>query len=508
MPCANWTRTACCRGAPWISYWPHTGSWRRLENFIQAIRDQQTHDLPVEAADRARLALAMHFDEWDGLDSALAGHRSNVSQCFQEIAFRVDTDTKPELAESTFGALWDARSNEQSLVRLFAQLGFSNSREVAKELNSFSKSADVQRIDSSAEERLFKFMPVLLGELHTRESPQLILQRVLKIVVRILRRSAYLALLNENRPALQRLVDLCEQSAYLASEIERFPLLLDEMLDPRLFTSAVSTDDMHSDIAERLRQVDGSDSERRIEVLSQYQQATLFRIAIADFSGELPIMKVSDALTALAELVLTRALDIAWKDLVRKHGTPWCVVQGCRRQAGLGVIAYGKLGGMELSYGSDLDLVFLHDSAGDKQRTDGEKPLDNSIFFARLVRRLVHFLTTQTSSGALYEVDTRLRPSGRAGLLVTSVEAFERYQLENAWTWEHQALLRSRPVAGSVCVKRSFENVRIETLRFRVDQQNLAAEVSSMRSRMRQKLDKKYANAVRSQTGIGRYCRR
>jgi len=195
-------------------------------------------------------------------------------------------------------------------------------------------------------------------------------------------------------------------------------------------------------------------------------------------------------LTALAELVLTRALDIAWQDLVRKHGTPWCAVQGCRRQAGLGVIAYGKLGGMELSYGSDLDLVFLHDSAGDKQRTDGEKSLENSMFFARLVRRLVHFLTTQTSSGALYEVDTRLRPSGRAGLLVTSVEAFERYQLENAWTWEHQALLRSRPVAGSVCVKRAFENVRTETLRFRVDQQNLAAEVSSMRSRMRQKLDK------------------
>jgi len=440
---------------------------RRLENFIQAIRDQQTHDLPVEAADRARLALAMQFDGWDALDSALAGHRCNVSQCFQEIAFRVDTDTKPELAESTFGALWDLRSNEQSLARLLTQLGFSNSGEVAKELNSFARSADVQRIDSSAEERLLKFMPTLLGELHTRESPQLVLQRVLKIVIRILRRSAYLALLNENRPALQRLVDLCEQSAFLASEIERFPLLLDEMLDPRLFTSAVSTDDMHSDIAERLRQVDRSDSERRIEVLSQYQQATLFRIAIADFSGELPIMKVSDALTALAELVLTRALDIAWQDLVRKHGTPWCAVQGCRRQA-----------------------VFLHDSAGDKQRTDGEKSLENSMFFARLVRRLVHFLTTQTSSGALYEVDTRLRPSGRAGLLVTSVEAFERYQLENAWTWEHQALLRSRPVAGSVCVKRAFENVRTETLRFRVDQQNLAAEVSSMRSRMRQKLDK------------------
>src|SRR5690606_27283796 len=195
-------------------------------------------------------------------------------------------------------------------------------------------------------------------------------------------------------------------------------------------------------------------------------------------------------LTELAEIVLSRTLSIAWKDLASRHGRP--VVRGEQgpRPAGFGVIAYGKFGGMELSYRSDLDLVFLHDGHGSDQNTDGPKALENSMFFVRLVRRVVHFLTTQTHSGALYEVDTRLRPSGRSGLLVTSVEAFERYQEENAWTWEHQALLRARPVAGSATVAREFERVRAETLKERVRRDRLLNDVKEMRAKMRDRLDK------------------
>jgi glutamate-ammonia-ligase adenylyltransferase len=189
--------------------------------------------------------------------------------------------------------------------------------------------------------------------------------------------------------------------------------------------------------------------------------------------------------------------------MIKKHGKPTCLLDGVRRKAGFGVIAYGKLAGMELSYQSDLDLVFLHDSAGDEQQTSGSAPLDNNMFFARLVRRLVHFLTTQTSSGALYEVDTRLRPSGRSGLLVSSVEAFERYQLENAWTWEHQALLRSRSVAGSVKVRREFEEVRSNILRKLVDETKLTDDVVKMRSRMRDQLDKSSADQFDLKQGHG-----
>ena len=201
-------------------------------------------------------------------------------------------------------------------------------------------------------------------------------------------------------------------------------------------------------------------------------------------------MKVSDRLTELAEIVLHEALSIAWSDLVERHGVPIVKSDAAEREAGFGVIAYGKFGGMELSYGSDLDLVFLHDSVGTGQETDGPRPLDNTMFFGRLVRRLVHFLTAQTPSGALYEVDTRLRPSGRSGLLVVNMEGFEKYQEDNAWTWEHQALLRSRPVAGSQAVQREFERIRTETLRRRVRRDRLLDDVLSMRARMRTQLDK------------------
>jgi glutamate-ammonia-ligase adenylyltransferase len=275
------------------------------------------------------------------------------------------------------------------------------------------------------------------------------------------------------------------------------------MLDPRMYSAKITAASMREDLRERLDRSGGTDSEQQIEILSQFQRAALFRIAVADFSGKLPIMKVSDRLTELAEIVLHYALTVAWADLTSKHGEPCFMTEQGQRKAGIGVIAYGKLGGMELSYRSDLDLVFLHNSSGTDQVTSGDKPLENSMFFARLVRRLVHFLTTQTSSGALYEVDTRLRPSGRSGLLVVSVEGFERYQEDNAWTWEHQALLRSRAVAGDAAVAREFERIRVETLRNRVRRDQLRDDVLSMRDKMRKQLDQSSAKRFDLKQGQG-----
>jgi len=217
-------------------------------------------------------------------------------------------------------------------------------------------------------------------------------------------------------------------------------------------------------------------------------------------------MRVSDSLTDLAECVLAQALKVAWSDLTSKHGVPGYQVNGEHRHAGFGIIGYGKLGGIEMSYTSDLDIVFLHDSHGENQVTDGDRPLDNAMFFLRLVRRLMHFLTIQTASGLLYEVDMRLRPDGRSGLLVTTIEAFERYQDENAWTWEHQALLRARPVAGSAVIGREFERVRAETLTARVHRDSLCDDVVAMRRRMREQLDrsdKQHFDLKQGSGGIG-----
>jgi glutamate-ammonia-ligase adenylyltransferase len=346
-----------------------------------------------------------------------------------------------------------------------------------------------RQIDTAARARLQRFIPPLVHEVAKSDRPLRALTRTLSIVERILRRSAYLALLNENRGALARLVDLCARSKYIAEQIARYPVLLDELLDPQLYTASVTRADLAAELQERLAGEE-DDSESCMRAIGQFQRATMFRIAVADFNGKLPIMKVSDSLTWLAETVLEEALRVAWQDLTERHGIPHYIVNGVKRAAGFGIVAYGKLGGLELSYGSDLDIVFLHDSCGEKGLTDGDKPLDNALFFGRLVRRLVHFLTTQTGSGQLYEIDTRLRPDGHKGLLVTSTDAFERYQEEHAWTWEHQALLRARAVAGSAEIADEFERIRRETLVGRVHRDKLRDDVISMRQRMREELDR------------------
>jgi len=465
---------------------------RRLENFIQAIRDQQSHELPVDPIDRARLCRAMNYPDWQSLSADLESNRSKVNRQFEDVVFRSERPEPQSGTAPTIAECWKSESTITEWQELLVEQGFANADDLSTAVVNFQRAASTRRVDKVGRQRLDQLIPNLLLELKGRPDPPLVLTRVLNIIGRILRRSAYVALLNENPAALEKLVNLSESSAYLAEQVSRFPVLLDELLDPRVFSSSLTRSELEAELNRRVTGLADADSERRIESLGQFQRASLFRVAIADLHGRLPIMKVSDGLTDLAELVLTEALQIAYADLVRKHGEPHCLDSDVRRVAGFGVIAYGKFGGIELSYRSDLDLVFLHESGGSSdsgQMTDGHKPIETSVFFGRLVRRLVHFLTTQTGSGALYEVDTRLRPSGRSGLLVTSVGAFERYQIENAWTWEHQALLRARPVAGSALVAREFERIRAETLRNRVHQENLLKDVTDMRRKMREQLD-------------------
>ena len=474
---------------------------RRLENFIQAIRDQQTHDLPRNATDQARLCLAMGYADWHALRADLEMHRKAISQEFESVAFRDQSDATP-LREQLARA-WDANASEERWSELLLAANVKGVVEIAAILVSFANAASTRQIDSIAADRLQRFMPELILDLIDTDAPVSALTRTLSVVERILRRSAYLALLNENRSAMARLVDLCSRSQYIADQIALSPVLLDELLDPRIYSAVVTKADLSAELRQRLAALAPGDSEAQMHSIVQYQRATKFRIAVADFHGSLPIMKVSDGLTWLAETVLDEALRVAWQDLTARHGVPSYVVDGVTHQAGLGIVGYGKLGGLELSYGSDLDIVFLHDSHGESRMTDGDKPLDNTMFFARLVKRLVLFLTTQTGSGQLYEIDTRLRPDGQKGLLVTSTDAFERYQEDNAWTWEHQALLRARAVAGSTAVAREFERIRSDTLVERVKRESLRDDVISMRQRMRKELDRSNAEHFDLKNGAG-----
>ena len=286
-------------------------------------------------------------------------------------------------------------------------------------------------------------------------------------------------------------MQLCAQSQFLADQIAAHPLLLDELIDERLIEEAPAREQFTAELATRRSAMQGEDPERQVEILRQFQGATTFRVAVADLASGLPLMKVSDRLTDIAELIVQEVLSLAWSQIAERHGTPRCAnADGKVRAASMIVVAYGKLGGLELGYGSDLDLVFLHDSSGDVQRTDGAQPVDNSVFFQRLGQRMVHLLTVHTSSGRLYDVDTRLRPGGNRGLLVQSLAGFRDYEFEEAWTWEHQSLLRARAIAGPEALREQFEAARIEVLREAVKREGLRDEVRKMRARMRDALSK------------------
>jgi len=472
---------------------------RRLENFIQAIRDQQTHELPGGETDRARLCLAMGHPDWSALQTELDRHRSSIASQFDAVAFRDRSDDTPfrRLAERA----WETDADEADWAGLLQDEGCAEAAQVAGVLASFVPAT--RQIDTVARERLRTFVPALLTEIMTTDKPVAALRRTLGVIERILRRSAYIALLNENRSALTRLVDLCARSRYIAAQIARSPVLLDELLDPRVFSGTVTKDEIVAELRQRVSLEEQGDSEAEVGSIVQFQRSTMFRVAVADFNGDLPIMKVSDALTWLAEAVLDEALSITWRDMTERHGVPCYVVDGKKHEAGFGIVAYGKLGGLELSYGSDLDIVFLHDSCGSQRMTNGDNALDNTRFFARLVRRLVLFLTTQTGSGELYEIDTRLRPDGSSGLLVSSTDAFERYQEDNAWTWEHQALLRARPVAGSDAIATEFSRIRRDTLTRRVKRDSLRDDVITMRRRMRKQLDRSNTDRFDLKHGAG-----
>jgi glutamate-ammonia-ligase adenylyltransferase len=316
-----------------------------------------------------------------------------------------------------------------------------------------------------------------------------VLDRLTLLLEAIARRSVYLTLLVERPAVLEQLIDLCAASVWIAEHLTRYPLLLDDLLDPRTLYSPLDRRGLRTELARDLARVSAEDAEQVLEALRYFKQSNVLRVAAADVTGALPLMRVSDNLTEIAEALVGKVLELAWRDLEPRFGRPHCRVNGTDREAGLAIVAYGKLGGIELGYGSDLDLVFLHDSSGERQQTTGPREIDNMTFFTRLTQRVIHMLTARTGAGVLYEVDTRLRPSGRSGLLVSSIDAFATYQREQAWTWEHQALVRARAVAGPPSLVARFDEIRRQVLSQPRDPGMLRREVCQMRDRMREALD-------------------
>ncbi|MEZ5475041.1 MAG: bifunctional [glutamate--ammonia ligase]-adenylyl-L-tyrosine phosphorylase/[glutamate--ammonia-ligase] adenylyltransferase [Steroidobacteraceae bacterium] len=467
---------------------------RRLENALQMADDQQTHTLPTDVLARERLAVALGFVDWPAADAALAMHRANVVRQFQALLFANGPAREAgHVGPGSFAVLWEQAASAAEFGASFERNGIADAADCGRQFAQFRSSNLVKRLDATGRKRLDVLMALIATELTTCAEPAAILRRVIRILEAIGARSTYFSLLNENEIARRRLIELSGYGGFLSKQIAAAPILLDELIDESLYGRLPRRAELMRDVTDKLASIDADDPEREVEALRHFQRAAIFRVAVSDLSGRLPLMRISDYLTEIAEIIVEHAMRLAWKQMTTQYGVPCCGMGPERRTVRVCAVGYGKLGGRELGYGSDLDLVFLHDSVGEDQETDAPKPVDNQMFFVRLAQRIVHILTMHSSAGRLYEVDVRLRPSGKGGLLITQVDAFAEYQRNEAWTWEHQALLHARAVAGDPELQARFERVRTDILCGSVKHDTLRKDVGDMRERMRRELSRSQA---------------
>ena len=457
---------------------------RNLEHAIQAIADRQTQSLPKSSETQARVAFSMGYKSWSELLNTLEEHRQRVTTHFDAVIAYPETADNKEFHSDQWEALWYGRLSEEEEQRLMAQAGFRDIGVSWKRLISLRDGKAITRVRRQSRDRLDKFIPLLLRVAANSIEPDTFLLRIIPLTEAVLRRTAYLVLLMENSAALEHLGKLCIASPWIAEQIVCFPALLDEFLNLGDLYNPPEKEALANELRQQIAHIPEDDLENQMEVLRHFKMAHILRVTAAQVSGTLPLMKESDYLTWIAEVILDFVLAIAWRNLVKKYGMPRDA-DGNLCDPGFIIVGYGKLGGIELGPGSDLDLVFIYDGGGNKE-TSGPKVIDSTTFYTRLGQRIIHILTTHTPSGILYSTDMRLRPSGSKGLLVNSFTYFEKYQKAEAWTWEHQALVRARVIAGDIRLTQKFEGLRSNILGQQRDVEKLRDDVVGMRRKMRE----------------------
>lgn len=454
---------------------------RRLEHGIQAINDQQTQRLPSDAHWQHNLAITLGFENWDALLTTLNAHRDNVSVPFE----RMVTERQVPNQENT-------RFEPADLDKKIAQLNTILTEENRAQLQAFWQSKIVANLSGEAKTRLNNAYPVIVHALLAHQEQQQLansaLPRLITLLEAICRRSIYLVMIAENPNATVELIPMLSASPWIANELARYPVLLDTFLQQR-YRHLPDKVELHDILRQRLLRVEPDDEEELLSVLRLFKKNQVLAVAASDVLAERPIMKVSDSLTYIAAVVLEAALERAFAELVKRYGYP--IAQNgdpvTEADCGFAIIGYGKLGGLELSYSSDLDLVFLH-KIKEQSMTTGEKSVSGMKFAARLAQKLMTYLNTQTRDGRAYEIDMRLRPSGNAGMMVVSCHAFETYQREKAWAWEHQALVRARAICGDKRVTALFCDIRRTVLALPRTLDEVRTEVTSMRIKMQKHL--------------------
>ena len=434
---------------------------RNLEHRLMYVEDAQTQELPKSDEAKARIAKAMNFADWGMFLAKLNAYRQQVQQHFDE-TFSDANASQGELEIEK--SIWNGTIAEQDSAPALQKMGFADANETLRRLNTLHQSSRYCQLPELSRQRFDALMPLVISQSSVMPNADTTLMRLIDLLESICRRASYLALLAEHPQAMQLLVKLCGSSPWLTNYLVQHPILLDELLDTRTLYAAPDFASLRADLLARLAEAE-SDVERQMDVFRHFKHANIFRFAAQDINGELSPEKLSDYLSELAELVMSVSLEAIWPNVRGKHlDVPK-----------FAVIGYGKLGGKELGYASDLDIVFLYN---DDSSEAGE-------VYARFAQRINNWFNSLTSAGLLYETDMQLRPDGNSGLLVSSVTAFKEYQMQKAWVWEHQAITRARFVAGDKQIGEAFEKIRIEVMTQQRDLNQLKTEVQSMREKMR-----------------------
>lgn len=460
---------------------------RKVEHVLQQMRDQQTQNLPDDADDRDRLAIACGFASFPELYDCLSEQMALVHKHFLNVVGSEDELESDD--DSKLAILWQDLLDDNTAYDVLREAGVLSVEEWWAQIQQCRQDVRRRTSGTRGRELLATLVPLLVERAIAADGDSELLRRVFSIIQKIASRTAYLDLLANNKGALTQLIIVCQASPWIAHQIERYPHLLDELIDPQQLYDLPVLSSYRAHVQEFLTRIPLDDLEAQMEALRQVKQSFQLKVAAADVSDGVQLMRVSDHLTYLAEAVIEQVVAMAWQQLTDRHGAP---PGRDLNNSGFAVLAYGKLGGIELGYGSDLDLVFVCDDIPELQ-TQGAKPIDVHQFYLRLAQRVLHLFTTRTNSGVLYDVDMRLRPSGNSGLLVIQLTTFAQYLREEAWTWELQAIVRARMVFGHDSLHTRFTQIRADALSEPRDSQSLKKDIIKMREKMRDHLWKKHA---------------
>ncbi len=456
---------------------------RRLENRLQAYQDNQTHDVPEQEDLHLIIALSMGYSNIEDFQTELSRIRSSVDRHFSQLLVGEQKQAE-DASASIFKEAWlevnDVQApNESSLLK-----GVKDADQILSLLQSLATHPNTRRLTKNGHKKLTALVPLLLQKVCQHGDGAVLLSQLMDLVITIERRTCYLSLLVESHAVLDNLIVLARKSPWIIGFVSRHPAVLDELLHPDTLYCPPDREALEKAMAQRMSKNQDNDPEFLLGELNMFCQTNMLRVAAADVSGNFPLMEVSNHLSWIAQIILEQICSIAWNIMTEKYGTPQGADPADIQQSGFLIIAYGKLGGLELGYKSDLDLVFIcKDTQGKTESPD--HPIDNIRFYSNLGQRILNLLTLNTESGTLYKADMRLRPGGSSGMIVSSVESLDDYLHNQAWTWEHQALIRARPVAGDRDLARQFQEIRKSVLCTPRDPELLCREVGGMRQKIR-----------------------